>query len=331
MRLRGWKTVRQAGRWLRSRSGERALVLGYHRIADPASDLWGLCVAPERFDQQLEAIRRHARPVSLGELRHALANGEPLDDAVAVTFDDGYTDVLTEGLPLLENHRVPATVFVIAGLLGQEYWWETLARILDPHRALPPRLRLPIDTVPFEWDSPEGNQDTPGRHELLFGLHRRLLPFSDERRRVALHELIAWAGVDPEDPASSRALGPDEVARLARGNLIEIGSHTSTHPALSDLTRDKQRSEIQRSKADLEGLVGQPVLSFSYPHGRSSAETARIVRESGYECACTSREDAVRRGSDLFDLPRFWVPDWDGARFSRWLRQWLGRPQSGQD
>lgn len=330
MRLRGWKTVRQAARWLRSRAGERALVLGYHRIANPTSDPYSLCVAPERFDQQLEAIRRHARPVSLGELRHALANGAPLDDAVAVTFDDGYTDVLTEALPLLESHRVPATVFVIAGLLGREYWWETLARILDPRRSLPTRLRLSIDAVAFDWDSPGDDRDARGRHELLFALHRRLLSLPDERRRAALETLFTWAGVDPEDPASSRSLSPGEVAGLARGNLIEVGSHTSTHPALSGLPRDRQRSEIQRSKADLEGLVGRPVLSFSYPHGRSSAETAKIVRESGYECACTSRNDAVRQGSDPFDLPRFWVPDWDGGRFSRWLGRWLGRSGSGR-
>ncbi|HET6341083.1 MAG TPA: polysaccharide deacetylase family protein [Gemmatimonadota bacterium] len=327
MRLRGWKTVRQAARWLRSRAGERALVLGYHRIANPTSDPYSLCVAPERFDQQLEAIRRHGRPVRLGELRHALANDEPLAGAVAVTFDDGYTDVLTDALPLLENHLIPATVFVIAGLLGREYWWETLARILDPGRALPARLRLPIDAVDFEWDAPDDDHDR--RDELLFSLHRRLLPLPEERRRAALEELSAWAGIDPRDPASSRSLSPDEVARLAGGSLIEVGSHTSTHPALSELPRDRQRSEIQRSKADLEGLVGRPVLSFSYPHGRSSAEAAKIVRESGYECACTSRSDAVRHDSDPFDLPRFWVPDWDGDRFSRWLGRWLGRSGSG--
>ena len=109
MRPRGWKTARGAARWLRSRTGERALILGYHRIASPISDPWGLCVAPERFEQQLEAIRHHARPVSLPDLRQALVDGAPLETAVAVTFDDGYADLLTEALPLLESHRVPAT------------------------------------------------------------------------------------------------------------------------------------------------------------------------------------------------------------------------------
>lgn len=327
MRLRGWKSVVQAARWLRSRAGGRALVLGYHRIANPSSDPYSLCVAPERFEQQLDAIRRHARPVSLGELRHALASGEPLDDAVVITFDDGYADLLTNAVPLLEGHRVPATVFVIAGLLGREYWWETLARILEPRRPLPARLRLSIDGGLFEWNSP-GDDHQAGR-DLLLALHRRLLPLPDARRRDALETLSAWADVDPAEPPPARSLSAGEVARLAGGTLIEVGSHTRTHPALPDLPDDRQRSEIQRSKTELEELVGRPVPSFSYPHGRSSAQTASLVRESGYECACTSRNDVVRAGSDRFDLPRFWVPDWDGARFSRWLGRWLGGSHSG--
>jgi peptidoglycan/xylan/chitin deacetylase (PgdA/CDA1 family) len=328
MRWPGRKGFLQASRWLRSRSGDRALVLGYHRIANPSSDPFSLCVAPERFEQQLDAIRRHARPLSLSELRHALVHDEPLDDAVAITFDDGYADLLTEALPLLEKHRVPATVFVIAGLLGREYWWETLARILDPRRPLPSRLRLPIDPDTFEWRSPNGDHDPGGRRELLFALHRRLLALPDERRRATLEALCAWAGADPKKPPFSRSLSAEEVALLARQPRIEVGSHTSTHPDLSALPEDRQRTEVRRSKADLEALLERPVLSFSYPHGRSSPETAGIVRESGYACACTSRTDLVRRGSDLFDLPRFWVPDWEGDRFTRWLFRWLGRARA---
>ncbi|MGH9032915.1 MAG: polysaccharide deacetylase family protein, partial [Acidimicrobiia bacterium] len=195
-------------------------------------------------------------------------------------------------------------------------------------RALPARLRLPVEPGTFEWDSTGDGRDARRRDELLLALHRRLLPLSDERRKAVLDELSAWAGVDPEAPAASRSMSAGELARLAGQDLIEVGSHTRTHPALSDLPRDRQRAEIEGSKADLEELVGRTVLSFSYPHGRSSADTTEIVRESGYECACTSRSDLLRQGSDLFDLPRFWVPDWDGDRFSRWLRRWIGRSRA---
>lgn len=328
MRVRGWKGVRQASRWLRSRTGARALVLGYHRIAEPAFDPWSLCVSPRRFDEQLGAIRRHARAVSLRELTCALAADEPVQGMVAITFDDGYVDLLEHGLPLLERHGVPATVFVITGALGAEFWWETLARGLDPGRPLPERLRLPLDGESFEWDPGEDGRGAAKRRELLFALHRRLLPLPHGDRLAAVGAIADWAGFDPTGSPAGRSLGGADVARLAGRSLFEVGSHTRTHPALPDLGPEDQRLEIERSKGELEELTGRSVLAFSYPHGRSSGETAGIVRDSGYACACTSRNDLVRPGADAYDLPRFWVPDWSGERFSRWLARWLGRAEA---
>ncbi len=37
--------------------------------------------------------------------------------AVAVTFDDGFRDTLARAYPLLRDHRVPATLFVVPGYL----------------------------------------------------------------------------------------------------------------------------------------------------------------------------------------------------------------------
>jgi peptidoglycan/xylan/chitin deacetylase (PgdA/CDA1 family) len=84
-----------------------------------------------------------------------------------------------------------------------------------------------------------------------------------------------------------------------------------------------QEIEIQQSKACLEALLGQPVISFSYPNGSLSEDTVSIVKEAGFACACTSVRDVVWRGSNCFQLPRFWIQDWDGATFYRWLVRWL--------
>lgn len=325
MRLRGWKSVRQVARWTRSRLTPRAIILGYHRIAEEPSDPFSLSVSPENFAQQLDAIRRYGQPVGLGELAEAISNDTRLDRFVAVTFDDGYVDVLTSARPLLERARVPATVFVIAGLLGEEFWWDALWRILRAPDRLPGRLCLRIDGSVFEWASPDRDSKSVSRRDLLFQLHSWLLPLSRERRREILDALSAWGGVEAEEPAMVRALEPDQVVELARGGLIEVGAHTCTHASLPTLPVHRQRSEIQGSKTDLEQLIGRPVVSFSYPHGHWSRETMSIVRRSGYERACTSGNDVVRHGSNRYELPRFWVPNWDGRRFSRWLSRWLGR------
>ena len=50
--------------------------------------------------------------------------------AVCVTFDDGYYDNLAVAGPLLEEARVPATVFLATGFLGAScFWWDRLARV----------------------------------------------------------------------------------------------------------------------------------------------------------------------------------------------------------
>lgn len=323
-RLPGAKSIRQAVRWARSRVTQRALILGYHRVADEPSDPFALCVSPENFAQQLDAVRRHGRPAGLGELVQAMARGAHLDPSVVVTFDDGYADVLTHAKPLLERARVPGTAFVIPGVLGEEFWWDALWRILRTPDRLPVCLRLPLPGVAFERTLSDGERDASRRQDLLFELHARLLPLSEEQCREALRALAAWAEVEAEGPSTPRALAPDQLVELAHGGEIEIGAHSHTHALLPALSVERQRSEVEASKTELERLIGRPVVSFSYPHGRASTQTAALVRGAGFERACTSRSDVVRRGSDLFLLPRFWVPNWNGARFSRWLARWLG-------
>ena len=110
---------------------------------------------------------------------------------------------------------------------------------------------------------------------------------------------------------------------MAKGGLVEVGSHTVTHPALANLPLSVQREQIRRSKASLEDVLGRPVTSFSYPHGSYTPETAALVREAGFACACSSLIDLVWRGTDRFQLPRMVVKNWDGEAFAQRLEEWF--------
>jgi peptidoglycan/xylan/chitin deacetylase (PgdA/CDA1 family) len=90
----------------------------------------------------------------------------------------------------------------------------------------------------------------------------------------------------------------EEAIALVRGELVEIGARTVTladlpmHPAAS------QREEIRDSKTPMEEVLGRAVTGFSYPHGDLSPETAAIVREVGFACACSTHVGVVRRLTD---------------------------------
>jgi peptidoglycan/xylan/chitin deacetylase (PgdA/CDA1 family) len=78
--------------------------------------------------------------------------------SLAITFDDGYVDNLTETKPLVEKHDVPSTVFVVSGYVGagRRFWWDELERICVLPRTLPQRLDLTTQHATKTWNITTG-------------------------------------------------------------------------------------------------------------------------------------------------------------------------------
>jgi peptidoglycan/xylan/chitin deacetylase (PgdA/CDA1 family) len=91
----------------------KAAILLYHRVASLPSDRWRMAVSPERFAEQLDAVAARFTPLPLGELVQSLQTKDIPDGAVAITFDDGYRDVLGKASPVLRRLHMPATAYVI--------------------------------------------------------------------------------------------------------------------------------------------------------------------------------------------------------------------------
>lgn len=110
-------------------------VLMYHSVTRIDGGPTALCVSPERFKDQMLYLKRHnLRGVSMRELYAAMRRGAA-EGLVGLTFDDGYEDFLDTVLPILKEFGFSATVFVVAGMLGEENSWEH-------HGESSPRLRL---------------------------------------------------------------------------------------------------------------------------------------------------------------------------------------------
>ena len=97
--------------------------LMYHSVSSDRDDPYHITVRPERLDRQLRWLHRLGRRgVSVGELIEARSSGTG-SHLVGLTFDDGYADFVDHALPTLRRYRFTATVFVLAGRLGDENAW----------------------------------------------------------------------------------------------------------------------------------------------------------------------------------------------------------------
>jgi peptidoglycan/xylan/chitin deacetylase (PgdA/CDA1 family) len=337
------RRVQRSARRLRRTFTSRALILMYHRVVNLPSDPQLLCVTPQHFSEHLDVLNRDYRPLSLLQLKVKLGDGTLPNRAVVVTFDDGYADNLEYAAPLVQRHGIPATVFVTSGALGQqrEFWWDELDRLVLQPGVLPNPLELKVGGRTYQWETgssaPYTSEEAclhrgwhveqpvdPGPRQRLYrSLYDVLQPLPTEARNCALDELRTAAGVDSVGRPTHRALTVDEVIRLGQDGFFEVGAHTVTHPLLATLPVATQRGEIKQSKTCLEGMLGKPVVTFSYPHGSRGTETVAIAREAGFACACSSDPDAVWPDADPFQLPRVVVRDWDGDVFARQLKEWM--------
>jgi peptidoglycan/xylan/chitin deacetylase (PgdA/CDA1 family) len=308
------------------------LILLYHRIAHFDADPWSMCVTPECFSEQMEALRRITQPFSLAELIDAQQAGEVPDRAVAVTFDDGYLDNLTNAKPILERYEIPATVFVCSGVVGknEELWWDDLERaFLQTDRKLRGQLVIQTANRSFHWDFEEvgradeddGASSSNGKsaNELAFSNYMAvwevLRPLRPEAQAAALRQIRAWAGLPIAARSTYRTMDADQIVALASGGLIDVGAHTMSHPLLPAHPRDLQRREILGSTHDLEQILGRPIQHFAYPYGEYDETTVDILRQTGLACALTTIDRAVSSQSSLYELPRMSVQNWGGDQF----------------
>jgi peptidoglycan/xylan/chitin deacetylase (PgdA/CDA1 family) len=327
VRIPGLKTLRRTGWRIRGAIFGHGAVLGYHRIAEDAGDPWGNCLAPAVFAEHMDVLQREFRPTRLADVAsprdHTHDHGRRTP--IAVTFDDGYSEVLHEALPILEKHDIPATVFLVSDAAGSVFWWDRLRLVLEEPVALPATMDLNIAGADIRWGAGEGVQ-------ALYGaLHKALHGLPTAAVEDALLAVEAWAGpqrarpTETTPPRLPRTLDEGEILELAAHPLVELGSHGATHRALPGLSGQALHEEIEGSRRRLEDLLSRPVGSFSYPFGLLDDGIRMEVARKGYHRACTSWNGLIARGADPLNMPRIWPPSVNGEVMRRWLRGWTGR------
>jgi len=315
------RLARRLHRWFRRKGGPAILM--YHRIATPDVDPWGLSVSPERFAAHVQALRARRTMLSMDAFVAGVRSRDLPHDAVALTFDDGYSDNLRQAKPILEVAGVPATVFLTTGRIGtdKEFWWDELARMVLA-RAEPLSGNVMVDAndlqidLPFidlameprvswrAWDRP-----VTAREATYKTLWRALQSCTPDGREAAMTQLRCFFGASHPNPEDLPMCAAD-IRRLV-SNHISVGAHGCTHQLLTSLPPAARMEEIQRSRVEAEALSGLPVTGFTYPHGDRDAETIDMVRRAGYRWACSTCEaiiDPLR--ANLHDLPRLAVGDW---------------------
>ncbi|KAB8136759.1 polysaccharide deacetylase family protein [Gracilibacillus oryzae] len=102
--------------------GVNVPVLMYHHIAEDPSLLNWMIISPEKFRQDMTAIKEAGfNPIHLKDLAaYVNGEGELPEKPVVITFDDGYLSNYQYAYPVLKELNMKATIFMIGWSAGRD-------------------------------------------------------------------------------------------------------------------------------------------------------------------------------------------------------------------
>jgi peptidoglycan/xylan/chitin deacetylase (PgdA/CDA1 family) len=120
--------------------------------------------------------------------------------------------------------------------------------------------------------------------------------------------VLSWPGIDqwlggPHEHELT-PMSWEQLRALAVGGW-EIGSHTATHPHLTQLDDARLRDELTRSRAACEERLGAACTTLAYPYGDVDARVVAAAASAGYETAAALPKRLS--SCDPLDWPRIGV------------------------
>ena len=302
---------------------QQVLVLIYHQVGRKSSDPVHVSIPEDVFSAQMETLREKCNPISLDQMMQALEGGVLPPRAVAVTFDDGYASVLERALPILRRWKIPATVFLPAGLLGggSEFWWDELQRVIWEAEGDPAGWSWLAQDIRMRLRPQTPREDT---YRFLQESLRVQPPdnISAELERMRKAAKVPQKDVRPD----VRPLSWEEAGALASEPLIRLGAHTMRHPWLAALGTADQRAELEESagnwRRDWQNRSGGLPIRTAGGSPKRRKPCGSRARPGSLLPARTSR-GACGEARIVFGIPRVPPGNTVGGEFSLRIEEYL--------
>jgi len=119
------------------------------------------------------------------------------------------------------------------------------------------------------------------REDVRSRIFNKLKSMDNDKRILALNRLFSELDEDISQlpPDESRMLTWQQINGMVE-SVVEIGSHTVTHPILSKLTPEQLHYELAESKQCIESHIGKSISSIAYPNGGRNDFNQDVINEA---------------------------------------------------
>lgn len=287
-------------------------VLAYHRVLDTRADFAFdedlISANRKQFRDQMCYLKEHYTPITFKHLCAANSNSSALPERpVIISFDDGFDDNYYNAFKILEELDIPATFYISTAYIGgkKTFWFDWVVYLIKNHF----RGELSLD------DKHPALLVTDERNSIVTAL-AKVLEFlkavPDKVRLDTIKKLEDRCAPDDSnrDLHQSQPMSWDQVQEMSQKGM-EIGSHSVSHPILSQLTAEQLHEEIVESKRMIEQQLATECVSIAYPVGGDEAYNDQVMQATAaaeYRYGCSYKHGVNYLGDlQAFQLKRLHV------------------------
>jgi len=274
----------------------------------------------ELFKRQLEYLKNFYAFITMAELIAFLEDDFELpENAVLLTFDDGYRDHFSYVYPVLKNMDIQGSFFVpvrpvleskvldvnkIHFLLASTDTRKLIASIKDILTGLKNEPAV-LGFEEYYDELAKPNRFDPAEVIFIKRLLQHKLP--DPYRSEVTDHLFKKNFHTTEGILAEELYLSMDQCRCMLKNGMHIGAHTYDHYWLNRISEEEQRSQFTRNIEFLSELTsGQNERTMAYPFGGYNTTTLKLMKEFNFRAGFTTMVDTIDHNDQFsaFELPR---------------------------
>ena len=265
--------------YFQRKAKNRLLILMFHQVNNNKT-LYYPAMSTEAFRDLCKYIKQHYEVISISKIKEHFSNSSK--PAAIISFDDGHYDIMQNAYPILSELGLPFNINIDTEILetGKPQDYVRVYDILN-------NSDIDIYQNPKLFNKKIAiNRQDPMQTENEFT--ELLSSLSIKQKRDLTDDLALKAGVD--ETTYSKMLSIEDIKFLNEQG-VEFGSHSHTHPILTEINQEEIYYELKHSKQILENILNKEIKTLAYPNGIYNEETERIATETGYSVLLQTNDE----------------------------------------
>ncbi len=275
-------------------------------------------LAYDLFEKQLQFFKQNFSVVTMEEVIQAIDGKNELpDNALLLTFDDGYVDNFTVALPLLKKYGIQGSFFIPGKTFSENVLLDVnkvhfvLASVKDSKELVNDIYNLLDDArKQNEYRELQSNEelykkwgiaDRYDNADVIFCKRTLQTAIPEKLRNEMSSKLFAkYVGLSESNFARELYMNPDQI-QCMKDNGMFIGLHGYDHYWLGNLETEQMKRDVDKALEVMSPFIDKSSWVMNYPYGSYNQGVIDYIKSRGCVLGLTTQVAPA----DLIEENRF--------------------------